>query len=274
MARILVVPATVVRDLLHKHVPEISADKSSRACQRRLSHPRLPKTSEEVWARLFTNLVTKLLEKFTASASDRCKSIHLPDSLEELLARYELKTFDGMTKLDKRVYEEPKNTEGVKQFVLTTLILSAMTAVSEDAKWCYLLYKLCQSFSENAITSTIDNLRKHNILALNKKSATSDLKRTLWTTGPYKLSVSYSNAMLTKFPITNFKECENLLSILKSTKPGAYVEFDGDVPSGYAATIVSLMQTKELSLHTQIPSEIILFDSSLSEEEKSNILGV
>ncbi|GIY20157.1 general transcription factor 3C polypeptide 1 [Caerostris darwini] len=298
----LVVPFTVIRDLLHKHVPEISTNKSSRACQRRVrymmlnpatmsnvnvflgeamqdeklvkefSHPKPSRTSEEAWASMFTNLINKLLEKFTTSASDRCKSISLPDSLEELLARFELRVFDRTTKLDKHIYKEPKSPEDAKKFVLTTLILSAMAVVNDDTKWSYLLHKLYQSYSENSIASIVSKLRKHCVLAVKKRSHKAELKRSLQSTGPYKFSVTYSNAMLTKFPVKIFKECENLLSSLKSLKSGTYVELKGDVPPGYAAAIVSLMQMKQLSLHTQIPDQIILFDSSLSKEEKTNLV--
>ncbi|GFS98716.1 general transcription factor 3C polypeptide 1, partial [Nephila pilipes] len=298
----LVVPYTVIRDLLHKQVPEVSANKSSRACQRRVRYmmlnsttinnvnvflgealqdtelvrefnkPKPPKSNEDVWREMFTTVINRLLEKFTLPASDRCKNIILPNSLKELYENFVLECYEKVSGQDKPLYKEPKCVEDIKKFVLTSLILSALALVHDGTKWSYLLHKLYQSFPENAVMSVVSFLREESIVAIKRKTHRIDLQRSLQSTGPYKFSVTYSNAMLTKFPVKIFKESEDLLHNLKSVKPGTYVEVKGDVPPGFAAAVISLMQMGQLSLHTQIPSQIILFDSSLSQEARTNIV--
>ncbi|CAL1296548.1 unnamed protein product [Larinioides sclopetarius] len=297
----LVVPYTVVRDLLYKQVPEISENKTSRACQRRLRYmmlnpetinnvnvflgealqdddlvkefnvPKPPKTNEEVWASMFTTVVKKLLEKFTSSASERCKNFVLPSSREELDKHYELKSYYKTNQNYKDLYKAPKSIEDVRKFVLSSLILSAM-AVTDDTEWSYLLHKLYQCFPDNYISSAVTCLRKAGILAVKKRTYRTDLKRSLQSSGPYKFSINYTNAMLTKFPVKIFKEAEKLFNELKSLEPGSDEELIGDVPPGFAAAVLSLMQIKQLYIETRIPSQIILFDSSLSKEARSNIV--
>ncbi|GFR05630.1 general transcription factor 3C polypeptide 1 [Trichonephila clavata] len=298
----LVVPYTVVRDLLHKQVPEMSANKSSRACQRRVRYmmlnsatinnvnvflgealqdtelvrefnkPKPPKSNEEAWREMFTAVMNRLLEKFTMPASDRCKNITIPNNLKELYDNFVLECYEKVSGQDKLLYQEPKCIDDIKKFVLTSLVLSALAIVHDGTKWSYLLHKLYQSFPENAVMSVVNFLREESIVAIKRRTHKIDMQRSLQSTGPYKFSVTYSNAMLTKFPVKIFKESEDLLHNLKSVKPGTYVEVKGDVPPGYAAAVISLMQMGQLSLHTQIPSQIILFDSSLSQEARTNIV--
>ncbi|KAF8789321.1 General transcription factor 3C polypeptide 1 like protein [Argiope bruennichi] len=255
----LVVPYTVVRDLLYKQVPEISENKTSRACQRRLRYmmlnpetinnvnvflgealqddelvkefslPKPPKTNEEVWASMFTTVVQKLLEKFTSSATERCKNFVLPNSREELEKYYELKSYYKTSHNYKDLYKSPKSVEDIKKFVLSSLILSAM-AVTDDTEWSYLLHKLYQCFPDNYISYAVTSLRKAGILAVKKRTYRTDLKRSLQSSGPYKFSINYSNAMLTKFPVKIFREAERLFCKLKSLEPGLDEELIGDTP--------------------------------------------
>ncbi|GBM50717.1 General transcription factor 3C polypeptide 1 [Araneus ventricosus] len=296
-----VVPYTVVRDLLYKQVPEISENKTSRACQRRLRYmmlnpetinnvnvflgealqddelvkefnvPKPPKTNEEVWASMFTTVVKKLLEKFTSSASERCKNFVLPRSRGELEKHYELKSYYKTNQNYKDLYKVPKSVEDIRKFVLSSLILSAM-AVTDEIEWPYLLHKLYQCFPDNYISSAVNSLRKAGILAVKRRTCKTDLKRSLQSSCPYKFSANYSNAMLTKFPVKIFKEAETLYNKLKSLEPGADEELVGYIPPGFSAAVLSLMQTKQLYIETRIPSQIMLFDSSLSKEARSNIV--
>lgn len=297
----LAVPYTVVRDLLHEHVPDVSENKSSRACQRRVRYmmlnpttaknvqvflgealqdaelvsefqnPKPPKTNEEVWRTMFTTVLNRLREKFTLPASDRCKNIVLPDTKESFAKVYEIVEEENIFD-QSRIYKDPTCEEEAKKFVLLTLILSAMAAASDGNNWSYLLHKLYQGYPESLLRSAVAHLRKEKVIAVKKRSQRTDLQRSLKSACPYKFSITYTNAMLTKFPIRIFKESKELLDNLNKLKSETNVELKGNIPAGYAASVLALVTMERLIVHTQIPEQIILFDSSLSKEARTNIV--
>ncbi|XP_021003062.1 general transcription factor 3C polypeptide 1 [Parasteatoda tepidariorum] len=296
----LVVPYTVVRDLLYEHLPEISEAKSSRACQRRVRYMMLnpatvsnvavylgeanqdeelvrefnvvkpPKTNVEVWKEMYTRLLNKLLTKFTLPPADRCKNITLPNSLEELNERYKI-TYSRDILHQEQIHRDPKTISDIKTFVLSSLVLSVMSISKNNSLWKYMLLQLYKSYPSSFLQSVIANLRRNKIIAIKKTHHTVDAQRINSHT-PYKFSVIYENALLTKFPIKMFQEAHNLLENFSKINPETGVELKGDVPPGYASAVLSLAALQQLSIHTEIPEHIILFDTSLSQEARSSIV--
>ncbi|XP_035208815.1 general transcription factor 3C polypeptide 1-like [Stegodyphus dumicola] len=299
-SRALVVPYTVVRDLLHKHLPELSANKSSRACQRRLRYmllnptttnnvsvflgearqdielvkefdkPKPLKTQEKAWAELFTAVLNKLQKKFILPASDRCKNIILPNSMDKFNERFEI-TSSRHVFMRKNHHKVPTNAEEIKYFTLYSLIVSAM-AIREDDRWSYLLRRLYGAYPENVLRSVVARLRGEKVIAIKKKSFRKDLQRSLRSTFPYRFSVTYENTLITKFPGRLFGESKELLNHLEDMSIGSSFELKGDIAPGYTAAILSLNFMQQLSLYTEIPDQIILFDMSLSKEARTNIV--
>ncbi|KAG8182950.1 hypothetical protein JTE90_003328 [Oedothorax gibbosus] len=297
----LAVPFTIVRDLLHEHVPEVSINKSSRACQRRVrymmmnsttvnnvqvflgealqdaalvseySKPKPPKSNEAVWKSMFTGVLHRLREKFTLPASDRCEDIKLPDTVEGFNTNFEIVKEESIFDQSK-IYQDPKSEDDARKFILISLILSAMAAANDGNNWSYLLHKLYQAYPESLLQSAVAHLRKQKVIAVKKKNHKMDLQRSIKSACPYKFSITYNNAMLTKFPIRIFKECKELLDNLLNLKSETNVELKGNIPPGFCASVLALVTMERLVVHTQVPDQIILFDSSLSKEARTNIV--
>ncbi|GFQ94882.1 general transcription factor 3C polypeptide 1 [Trichonephila clavata] len=296
-----VIPYTAVRDLLHKHVPGVSKDKSSKSCERRIrymmsnpvtmsninmflqealedtelvqefSQPKPPKNKTDEWINMFTRVLTKLQEKFASFAFERCKMIFIPNSLKEFHGRFNLKYFDEKddTHSFESVFNKPENVEDIKKFVLVTLIFSRLAAMDDDTYTSDSFRTLYQLYPRKALRSVIVHLRKKRIISADKTPYHQSSNKY---NNPYKFSNMYNFGMLTKFPKKNLKESQILLDVLSSAGTEFYVELMGDVPSGYSAAVLSLITTKQLCLHAKLPPQAILFNTSISEEIKTNIV--
>ncbi|KAH7941577.1 hypothetical protein HPB49_015002 [Dermacentor silvarum] len=116
----MVVPFTVIRDILNERFPELSKDKTSRACQRRLRFmlmnpatkanasvflceaqqdqtlvemfhgPKPVKSDEKQWLTMFRTVLDHLMKKFSKSSEERHREVSLPNSFDELKNRYEI----------------------------------------------------------------------------------------------------------------------------------------------------------------------------------------
>ncbi|GFY76300.1 general transcription factor 3C polypeptide 1 [Trichonephila inaurata madagascariensis] len=189
-----VIPYTAVRDLLHKHVPGVSKDKSSKACERRIryvmsnpvtmnninmflqearedtelvqefSQPKPPKNKTAEWISMFTRVLTKLQKKFTSFTFERRKMIVIPNSLQEFHECFNLKHFDekDVSRSFESVYNKPENVEDIKKFVLETLIFSRLAAMEDDTYTSDSFRTLYQLHPRKALRSVIVHLRKTN----------------------------------------------------------------------------------------------------------------
>lgn len=301
-SRTLVVPYTVVRDLLHEKFPDLSENKSSRACQRRVRYMMMnsttannvavflgeakqdrnlvkdfekvtkpPKTNETVWRKLFTGVLQKLLEKFTLPAADRCQNICLPSTMKIFNETFQIMSPRNVFHR-KNNHKDPYSEEEVIFCTLYALIVSSMAIQRDGTEWSYLLYKLYQAFPEYVLRSVISRLRNEKVVAVKKRTCKKDLQRSLVSTFPYRFSITYENAFLTKFPIKLFNEAKELIDVLKYIDYQNGLELKGDVAPGYAAAVLSLASLDNLELSVQVPDQIILFDDSLSREARTNIV--
>ncbi|GFT14430.1 general transcription factor 3C polypeptide 1 [Nephila pilipes] len=294
----MVIPYTAVRDLLHEHVPDISKDKNSRACERRIrymisnpvtvsninmfltealedtalvnefSQPKPPKSKKGEWIDMFTRVLTELQKKFTSFSFGQRKKIVIPNSLQEFYERFCLKYSDLKGNDSEPFYKEPEEVENVKEFVLATLVFSRLASMDDDTYVPEPFKKLYQLYPRKALRSVIAHLRKRRIISEHKAPYHGSERKS----NPYKFSNIYNFGMLTKFSKKNFKESQFLLDVLSSAGSKSHVELMGDVPSGYSAAVISLTTREQLCLHTKLPPQAILFNTSLSEEMKTEIV--
>ena len=296
---------TWVRDLLHKQFEE-SANKTSRACQRRLNYmlknetttenvglflaevkqdedilsrfsppdPPLPKEANE--RRLkehFEPLVNILLEKYKSGKRQE-DSIEIPDTIEGIKAQFAL-VHPQQGNLTS--FEDPKNTSEVKKSVVNSLITSSLCAVSDKSSWAYQLFKIYQQYPDSLLRDVMDRLRADKMVSLKKNFNKSRLKQTTksylpLSSAPYQLSVSFSHRLLSKYHYDVFHQSWIFLRrLLQGHVDEKQVEVDINNEGGFAACVVGLMATDRIRFNTSVPEQLIVLDPSLAEQDNQYV---
>lgn len=296
--RCLVVPFFVVRDLLHERFPELSANKSSRACQRRVRYmlmnpitrvnvsvflgearqdtqlvkeydiPKPPKTQEDEWRNMFSNVLKKLLVKFTASAASRCQKMDLPETLAEFQKMYEIKSTSAVFAKESS-HHDPRNIKEIYLGVITSLVVSSFCTLGDKLNWSYTLYKLYKQYPEELMLTVVNRLRSDQLITKKRDYAKKMIPAGPMSSIPFRFSVTYANALATKYPVTMFEEAAEFLNKLNKVRDlHQSVMFDGNVCGGYCGAVLSLMSMNLLEFENTTRDQILFLDTSLSEDER------
>ncbi|KAG8182951.1 hypothetical protein JTE90_003329 [Oedothorax gibbosus] len=300
--RTIAVHYSIVRDLLHENVPDMSSNKTSLACQRRMKffmrHPEtvnnvkffleetlrdaalvkefsMPKPTRnniEAWRVIFTKFMKELRRKFVHTSMDRYANVSIPRTMQDFH-----KTFNVMTHTNlfhsKNVYNEPENEEEIQKNALMFLILSAM-AVKDEAQWTPLLNNMYQSYSESILQTAVAHLRKETVISVKSKAHRSDIRRLCQSTSPYKFSISYHFAKIPKFRQQSFEDAKQFLSSFNYLAPDSSIEVKGDIPTGFVASVLSLLTAERLQINFKVPEQVLMFDLTLTKKIRNNMVDI
>ncbi|MPC14646.1 General transcription factor 3C polypeptide 1 [Portunus trituberculatus] len=302
---------SLVRDLMHERFPE-ARNKTSRACQRRINYimknattednvsifleevrqdasivsefqsPKLPRNKdnlENVYAKIFRQLMDRLVAKFASSDSRQCPD--LPNTLEEFEDRYQVIVASSFLK-NKLHIKEVKSVSDIDFHVVNALIYSSLCSKFDRDSYAYQLYLAYQQYPQTLLNAVLTRMRQDQMISYKKCYNRSMLAQTCLplSTSPFQLSVTYQY-------VFNFKAWHMLKllmedkhqSILKGTtkdppdetaEDGSDTTHQQGVPivihheGGYCAAIVALMATKRLLFNIVMPEQIIIMDQKHS----------
>ncbi|KAK3864004.1 hypothetical protein Pcinc_030265 [Petrolisthes cinctipes] len=323
---------SLVRDLLHERFPE-ARNKTSRACQRRINYimknpttednvaifleevrqdasivaefksPRVPRSKknlEDIYSKLFRQLMSQLVVKFASSESRQC--LDLPDSTQEFEERYQV-IMAASSLRNKLKVQEVKAVEDIHFHVVSALIYSSLCSKFDKDSYAYQLYLAYQQFPQALLNSVLTRMRKNQMISYKKCYNRSTVAQTCLplSTSPFQLSVTYQHTFNFRYQYEIFSQTWSMLKQLMAKKheetvkensctevrTGAEKESEecshdsnhsgsennessmimkAGLPiviqheGGYCAALVALMATKRLIFDIVIPEQIIMMD--------------
>ncbi|XP_071552525.1 general transcription factor 3C polypeptide 1 isoform X1 [Panulirus ornatus] len=333
---------SLVRDLLHERFPE-ARNKTSRACQRRINYimknpttednvaifleevrqdasivaefkgPRLPrnkKNIENVYAKMFRHLMSRLVIKFASSESRQCPD--LPDTVKEFEQRYRI-IMAASSLRSKLKVKEVTTVSDIDFYVVNALIYSSLCSKYDRDSYAYQLYLAYQQYPQAHLNSVLTRMRQDQMISYKKCYNRSLFAQTCLplSTSPFQLSVTYLHVFNFKYQYEIFYQSWQMLKQLLEKKHQAILKErnsstnnDLDVPGpsistsdrtimdsnedmreegvpvvilhegGYCATIVALMATKRLIFDIVIPEQIIMMDQQqpIMEDHHQSLL--
>ncbi|XP_074598304.1 general transcription factor 3C polypeptide 1 [Brevipalpus obovatus] len=286
------VPGNVVRDELHKHLPELSADKTIKACQRRLNYmlkksetrenvmewvsdvkqeidslnlgkPECPKTDIDAWSDAFLKYLHILLTKFQAyhlslSSTSSNEAFKQFNSLEELLTEHKIVETQVDIMLSRpQLFQEPHNIVDICVAAVTNVIVSSLLGETFDkSEGCQgveqTLFKIYQKYPDTLIRSVITKLSRNRVMT-KKRSANGKVSfQRSRGVAPYKISQAYLFALKTKYIVSE-------LPI--DIRPGP-IGITKDLSRGEVAVAVALFTSGKANFSIEIPENFVSFDRS------------
>uniref|UniRef100_A0A9L0R956 Ral transcription factor IIIC subunit 1 n=1 Tax=Equus caballus TaxID=9796 RepID=A0A9L0R956_HORSE len=316
------VPWQVVRDILHSTFEE-SLDKTSHSVGRRsryiVKNPqgylnykvclaevyqdkalvgefmnrKCDYEDPKVCASEFKEFVEKLKEKFSSAL--RNPNLEIPDTLQELFARYRVLAIgDEKDQLSKE--DELNSVDDIHFLVLQNLIQSTLALSDSQMKSCqsfqtfrlYQEYKdqiLVKAFMEYQKRSLVNRRRVNHMLGPKKNRAVPFVPMS------YQLSQTYYRIFTWRFPSTVCTESFQFFSKIRAAgkldQPDNFsfkdqdnndstsdlVAFSLDGPGGHCVAALTLFSLGLVSVDVRIPEQIVVVDSSLVENEVIKSLG-
>lgn len=290
----MVVPFTVIRDILNERFPQLSKDKTSRACQRRLRFimlnpatranasvflceaeqdqqlmemfhgPKPVKSDEKQWVSMFRTVLDHVMKKFSKSAEQRYGEVTLPASFGELRDRYELIVPHKM-EMDSWSYAEPQNIVDIHFSSVAMVILASLAADDGKTSWSLILYKIYEQYPDSLVRSVTARLR-HNCMICRKNQNAKKLYISLnLSMLPFTLSSKFQFDMTRRFsPEHVIPMGKLLLELLSKRRRGESYTFQDFIEPAYTPLLFTLMLTDKLSYSMEVPQAIVHFDSSMT----------
>uniref|UniRef100_A0A224YXQ5 General transcription factor 3C polypeptide 1 n=1 Tax=Rhipicephalus zambeziensis TaxID=60191 RepID=A0A224YXQ5_9ACAR len=290
----MVVPFTVVRDILNERFPELSKDKTSRACQRRMRFmllnpatkanalvflceaqhdqelmemfygPKPVKSDEKQWAAMFRTVLDHLMKKFSKSSEERHREVTLPTSIDELKSRYEV-VVPGQDEMDSWSFAEPHNLVDIHFSSVALVILASIAADDGKSNWSLTLYKIYEQYPDNLIRSVTARLR-HNGIICKKHPNTKKLYISLnLSMLPFTLSNKFKFDMTRRYTPEHIASMGKfMLELLAKRRRGESYTFEDDIEPAYAPLLFTLLLTKKLGYTMEVPQAIVDFDASMT----------
>ncbi|XP_075420767.1 general transcription factor 3C polypeptide 1 isoform X2 [Tenrec ecaudatus] len=315
------VPWQVVRDILHASLEE-SLDKTSHSVGRRarflVKNPQaylnykvclaevyqdkalvgefMSRKSNyddpQVCASEFKEFVERLKEKFSSSLKN--PNLEIPDTLQELFARYRVLAI-GDEKDQANKEDELNSVDDIHVLVLQNLIQSTLALSDSQMKSCqsfqtfriYREYKdpvLVKAFMECQKRSLVNRRRVNHTLGPKKNRALPFVPMS------YQLSQTYYRIFTWRFPSTvcteSFQFFSRILAAGKSDQPDHFtfkdqdsgsasdmVAFSLDGPGGHCVAALTLFSLGLVSVDVKIPEQMVVVDSSMVENDVIKSLG-
>ena len=288
-----------VRNLLHKRFPE-SLNKTSRACQRRINYmlknpatvenvslfladleqdanicsqftdQTMKECNEQQQEAVFEKLVDKLVEKYKSGgggdgdkhSKDRLK---LPSTLTQLKANYSI-VFPSSSIGDKETFKDPNSVQDIQESVVSSVIMSSLSATGDKTNWAYHLFKIYQQYPDAMLRSVMQKMRLSKMVSVKKTVQRSKVKTGNYlplSSSPYQLSVSFTHKFLNRYHFDIYQQSWHVVKELAVNKEEGY-EVIINEEGGYAAAVVSLMAKNRLLFQTEVPQQVIVLDPNLA----------
>ncbi|XP_064632397.1 general transcription factor 3C polypeptide 1-like isoform X2 [Lineus longissimus] len=292
------------RDILHETFPEVSKDKSSAACQRRLNFlvknydsrvtvdtyakqalldKSLLKEFKQgkvyvatnvkenivVFKRLLDTLKEKILSGFMAHAK-------LPDSLKELHETYEIIVGDE-TFVKKSQHKDITCVNDIYESTLHNVIHACLATTDKNSR-SQELFKLFQQYPADMLTTLLSRMVADQILTKKKRNQLKKIRSVHMTAmSAYMLSQRYQYVFLylSSYPREIFMDSVELLDNLfethqktKDDDEDGFFNLRGMDVGGHAAAVVSLFALKKIVTFAKIPEHITVVTKAPAKSKK------
>ncbi|XP_002414457.3 general transcription factor 3C polypeptide 1 [Ixodes scapularis] len=292
----MVVPFTAVRDILHEHFPELSKDKTSRACQRRLRFmllnpatkanasvflcearqdqkltemfygPKPVKSAEDAWIHMLRTVLDHLMIKFSKSPQERHRAIALPKTVEELKDQYNI-LVSGQCLPDSWSYQEPHNIVDIHFTTVGIIIISSFGADDGKTSWSLILYRIYELYPDKLIRSVTARLRHNSVICRKKCHAKKQFSSLNMSMLPFTLSGRFQFELMRRFAPENFVNMAQLLTTLfKNQTSGEKFTTVDAVDPPHAVLLITLIMMKKVDYVIDVPQAIVDFDSKVCED--------
>ncbi|XP_036134876.1 general transcription factor 3C polypeptide 1 isoform X1 [Molossus molossus] len=316
------VPWQVVRDVLHATFEE-SLDKTSHSVGRRaryiVKNPqaymnykvclaevyqdkalvgdfmnrKCDYEDPKVCASEFKEFVEKLKEKFSSSL--RNPNLEIPDTLQELFARYRVLAI-GDQKDQIRKEDELNSVDDIHYLVLQNLIQSTLALSDSQMKSCqsFQTFRLYQEYKDQILGKAFMECQKRSLVNRRRVNHTLGPKKNRalpFVPMSYQLSQSYYKIFTWRFPTTICTESFQFFNRVRAAgkldqpdnfsfkeqdshdSPSDLVAFSLDGPGGHCVAALTLFSLGLVSVDVRIPEQIVVVDSSMVENEVMKSLG-
>ncbi|XP_061257470.1 general transcription factor 3C polypeptide 1 isoform X2 [Bos javanicus] len=316
------VPWQVVRDILHSTLEE-SLDKTSLSVGRRaryiIKNPQaylnykvclaevyqdkalvgefLSRKGDygnpKVCASEFKEFVAKLREKFSSALKN--PNLEIPDTLEELFARYRVLVI-GDKKDQVMKEDELKSVDDIHFLVLQNLIQSTLALSDRQMEICqsFQTFRLYRDYKEQVLVKAFVDYQRRSLVNRRRVNHTLGPKKNRalpFAPMSYQLSQAYHRIFTWRFPSTvcteSFQFFSRLLAAGKRDQADHFsfkdqncgepasdlVAFSLDGPGGNCVTALILFSLGLVSVDVRIPEQIVVVDSSMVENEVIKSLG-
>ncbi|XP_075554996.1 general transcription factor 3C polypeptide 1 [Dermacentor variabilis] len=290
----MVVPFTVIRDILNERFPELSKDKTSRACQRRLRFmllnpatkvnasvflceaqqdqklvemfhgPKPVKSDEKQWLSMFRTVLDHLMQKFSKSSEERHREVTLPNSFDELKDRYEI-IVSGQVEMDSWSYTEPHNLVDIHFSSVAIVILSSLAADDGKSNWSLMLYKIYEQYPDNLVRSVTARLRHNGVICRKHPNAKKLFISLNLSMLPFTLSNKFQFDMTRRYSPQHITLMGKfLLELLTKRRSGEPCSFHDGIEPAYAPLLFTLQLMNKLSYTMEVPQAIVEYDCSMT----------
>ncbi|XP_037669883.1 general transcription factor 3C polypeptide 1 isoform X2 [Choloepus didactylus] len=316
------VPWQVVRDILHATFEE-SLDKTSHSVGRRaryiIKNPqaylnykvclaevyqdkalvgdfmnrKCDYEDPKVCASEFKEFVGKLKEKFSSALKN--PNLEIPDTLQELFARYQVLAI-GDEKDQIRKEDELNSVDDIHFLVLQNLIQSTLALSDSQMKSCqsFQTFRLYQEYKDQILLKAFMECQKRSLVNRRRVNHTLGPKKNRalpFVPMSYQLSQTYHRIFTWRFPSTicteSFQFFDRLRAAGQLDQPDNFsfkdqdnnnsandlVAFSLDSPGGHCVAVLTLFSLGLLSVDVRIPEQIVVVDSSMVENEVIKSLG-
>ncbi|XP_010989212.2 general transcription factor 3C polypeptide 1 isoform X1 [Camelus dromedarius] len=316
------VPWQVVRDILHATFEE-SLDKTSHSVGRRaryiVKNPqaylnykiclaevyqdkelvgefmnrKADYEDPKVCASEFKEFVEKLKEKFSSALKD--PNLEIPDTLEELFARYRVLVI-GDKKDQVRKEDELNSVDDIHSLVLQNLIQSTLALSDSQMESCqsFQTFRLYREYKDHILVKAFVECQKRSLVNRRRINHTLGPKKNRalpFVPMSYQLSQTYYRIFTWRFPGTlcteSFQFFDRIRAAGESDQPdhfsfkdqesndstGDLVAFSLDGPGGHCVAVLTLFSLGLISVDVRIPEQIVVVDSSMVENEVIKSLG-
>ncbi|KAM9208609.1 general transcription factor 3C polypeptide 1 [Dugong dugon] len=316
------VPWQVVRDILHATLEE-SLDKTSHSVGRRarylVKNPQaylnykvcLAEVYQDkalvgefmnrkcnyddpkVCANEFKEFVEKLKEKFSSSLKN--PNLEIPDTLQELFARYRVLAIgDEKDQISKE--DELNSVDDIHVLVLHNLIQSTLALSDSQMKSCqsFQTFRIYREYKDQILVKAFVECQKRSLVNRRRVNHTLGPKKNRalpFVPMSYQLSQTYYRIFTWRFPSTicteSFQFFSRILAAGTSDQPDHFtfkdqdnsdstndlVAFSLDGPGGHCVAALTLFSLGLVSVDVRIPEQIVVVDSSMVENDVIKSLG-
>uniref|UniRef100_A0A2R8ZQN7 Ral transcription factor IIIC subunit 1 n=1 Tax=Pan paniscus TaxID=9597 RepID=A0A2R8ZQN7_PANPA len=247
----------------------------------------------KVCANEFKEFVEKLKEKFSSAL--RNSNLEIPDTLQELFARYRVLAI-GDEKDQTRKEDELNSVDDIHFLVLQNLIQSTLALSDSQMKsyQSFQTFRLYREYKDHVLVKAFMECQKRSLVNRRRVNHTLGPKKNRalpFVPMSYQLSQTYYRIFTWRFPSTicteSFQFLDRMRAAGKLDQPDRFsfkdqdnneptndmVAFSLDGPGGNCVAVLTLFSLGLISVDVRIPEQIIVVDSSMVENEVIKSLG-
>ncbi|KAB1263618.1 General transcription factor 3C polypeptide 1 [Camelus dromedarius] len=259
-----------------------------------------------VCASEFKEFVEKLKEKFSSALKD--PNLEIPDTLEELFARYRVLVIgdkkDQVRKEDELnrrtgtyfLQKLTSRVDDIHSLVLQNLIQSTLALSDSQMESCqsFQTFRLYREYKDHILVKAFVECQKRSLVNRRRINHTLGPKKNRalpFVPMSYQLSQTYYRIFTWRFPGTlcteSFQFFDRIRAAGESDQPdhfsfkdqesndstGDLVAFSLDGPGGHCVAVLTLFSLGLISVDVRIPEQIVVVDSSMVENEVIKSLG-